>query len=77
MSAMQARGGIDRQLCVVVGCHIIPCQGKIIILVDKPDINPCRTRLTMVAVHAGACDRVRRKRADDGVILFLVGGGEE
>ena len=29
----------------------------------------------MVAVHASARDGIRREAADDGIVLFLVGGG--
>jgi hypothetical protein len=56
-----------------------PCRGgagfgQIIILVDQPHIQACRTGLAVIAVHTGSLHLSGGKRTDDGIILLLCRG---
>ena len=77
MAAMQTSLSVDRQLSIVICCDGVPHQSKIVIFVYEPDIDPCRARLTMVAIYASACDGIRRKASDDGIVLLFIACREE
>ena len=70
VTAMQASLGIHGKLCIVIGRDRIPCQGEIVILVDKADVDPRGARLTVVAVDTGPLYGIGRKAADDRIVTL-------
>lgn len=77
MTAVQARVGLHGQPGIVVRGNRVAREGKVVILVHKANVDARGARLAVVAIHARAGDCVRLERADDGIILLRVGGGEE
>ena len=77
MTAVQARVGLHGQPGIVVRGNRAAREGKVVILVHKADVDARRAGLAVAEIHARAGDCVRLERADDGIILLRVGGGEE
>ena len=77
VTAVKAIVGIYRKLGVVVGGNFISCQSKIVILVDKTDVDPCWTGLAMVAVYADAGNGLSSKAGNHGIVLLRVGSFRE
>ena len=59
------------QFPVMIYRQRISRPGQIIILIDQPDIQSCRTWGAVIAVHAGAFRIMGRKGADHRIIRFL------
>ena len=64
MAALEAGICFDSQFGIVVGGDVVPCQGQVVILIHKADIDACGAGLAVVAVDAGSGDSVGGKRAD-------------
>ena len=76
VAAVQAVRCLDCQMGIMVFCQLISRHRKIVILVDEPHIQTSRARLAVVAVNADAAGLLGRKAAQNGIILFLFGGGK-
>ena len=76
VAAVQAVGCLCCQMGIMVFCQLISRHRKIVILVDESHIQTSRARLAVVAVNADAAGLLGRKAAQNGIILFLFGGGE-
>ena len=69
--ALNAAVRLYLQFPVMIYRQRISRPGQIIILIDQPDIQSCRTRGAVIAVHAGAFCVMGRKGADHRIIRFL------
>ena len=77
VSALQAGICLDSQFGIVVSCDVITGQSQVVILVYKANVDACGAGLAMVAIDAGTGNGVGSKGADDGIVLFRLGGIQE
>lgn len=71
MPAGQAGICVHPQLAVMIMRHRIPGKRQVVILVHQADINTGLAGLAVVAIHAIAHRRTRRKCADHRVVVFF------
>ena len=70
-------GSLLLQIFIVVFCQNITGPGQIIIFINQSHIQPCRTRLAVIAVDADSLCFLWGKAAQNGIVFFLLRGIEE
>ena len=71
VAALQAvRGGLFERQIVLLRQHVAQ-PGQVIIFVDEADIQPRRTGMTVLTIHARALRVLRREGGNDGIVPLL------